>query len=68
MTPQDIDGTSGVCDPPCNENQIRKVNVTLAMRASGNRAGSITDVGRNLQNTLHTQVSLRSMAFVDRYR
>ena len=59
----------GACSPaPCSENQIRKVNITMAMNASQHQAGSLADHGRQSQNTLYTQVSLRSMAFVDRYR
>jgi prepilin-type N-terminal cleavage/methylation domain-containing protein len=62
---------NGPCDDPdtaagepCSENQIRKVNVVLAMR-SDERSRHTSDF---YHNTLFTQVSLRSMAFVDRYR
>jgi type II secretory pathway pseudopilin PulG len=62
----------GACSPvPCSENQIRKVNVLLSMRAFdplGPGAVSQNYQGNHSQNTLFTQVSLRSMAFVDRYR
>lgn len=55
-------GTSGRCSPAaCAETQIRKVNVRLTSRTP-NRKFSY------LKNTLDSQVSLRSMAFVDRYR
>jgi hypothetical protein len=59
---------AGACYPdPCSENQIRKVNIVLALSAN-DLGGSSTDHSRQSQNTLYTQVSLRSMAFVDRYR
>jgi prepilin-type N-terminal cleavage/methylation domain-containing protein len=68
MDNADLTG-GGACSPdPCTENQIRKVNVLLSMRASGNRPGALNTGGRQSQSTLYTQVSLRSMAFVDRYR
>lgn len=68
MNDADLTG-GGACDPdPCTENQIRKVNVLLSMRATGNRPGALNTGGRQSQSTLYTQVSLRSMAFVDRYR
>lgn len=61
MTPADIDGT-GVCAPAsCGPGQIRKVNVVLT---GVGRRGS----GDIYYNTLASQVSLRSMALVDRYR
>jgi len=66
MDDDDLSG-AGACSPdPCSENQIRKVNLVLAMRAHDQ--GSNSRNGRQSQNTLYTQVSLRSMAFVDRYR
>jgi prepilin-type N-terminal cleavage/methylation domain-containing protein len=55
----------GACGlSPCSENQIRKANLVLAMR-SDQRTPHTGDFYRN---TLFTQVSLRSLAFVDRYR
>jgi prepilin-type N-terminal cleavage/methylation domain-containing protein len=55
----------GACAPdPCSPNQIRKINVFLA----GRSAGRSQSRGDFLRNSLATQVSLRSMAFVDRYR
>jgi hypothetical protein len=67
MTADDLGG-SGECSPdPCSVNQIRKINLLLSMRADQGRGGRLTN-GRQSQNTLYTQVSLRSMAFVDRYR
>jgi len=73
MTATDLGGTGACDDPntggpePCSENQIRKVNITLAMRAEaiGDPAAFR---GRHTQNTLFSQVSLRNLAFVDRYR
>ena len=55
----------GACAPnPCSPNQIRKVNLFLAGRSrNGSRAND-----RFFRNTLSTQVSLRSLALVDRYR
>jgi len=50
--------------PPYTENQIRKVNLFLAAR-SGTAFSQTRDFFRN---NLATQVSLRSMAFVDRYQ
>lgn len=73
MNAADLDGT-GACanaatagPDPCSENQIRKVNVVLSMKAFQPGASSLFR-GNHTQNTLVTQVSLRSMAFVDRYR
>jgi hypothetical protein len=48
----------------CSENQIRKANLVIAMRS--NRRTDHT--GDFYRNTLFTQVALRSLAFVDRYR
>lgn len=68
MNANDILGV-GACNPQaCSENQIRKVNVLLSMTANDPRLRTALDSGRQAQNTLYTQVSLRSMAFVDRYR
>jgi prepilin-type N-terminal cleavage/methylation domain-containing protein len=56
-------GAAGACAPSaCSPNQIRKADVTIAIRSEQ----------RNRQtgyyhNTLFTQVALRSLAFVDRY-
>jgi prepilin-type N-terminal cleavage/methylation domain-containing protein len=62
----DVDLTgAGACDPnPCSPNQIRKVNVFLAGRST--ETFSVTR--RFFRNSLNTQVSLRSLALVDRYR
>ena len=68
MNSADLDG-SGACAPdPCSANQIRKVSIVMAMRTQDPRAASGHYGGHQTQNTLFTQVSLRSMAFVDRYR
>jgi prepilin-type N-terminal cleavage/methylation domain-containing protein len=57
--------TSGACNPTvCSPNQIRKVNVFLAGRST--ETFSVTK--RFFRNSLSTQVSLRSLALVDRYR
>jgi prepilin-type N-terminal cleavage/methylation domain-containing protein len=63
MTDADMNGT-GACAPrACSPNQIRKVNLLLAGRSA--RTTRVT--GQYFHNTLVTQVSLRSLAFVDRY-
>jgi hypothetical protein len=68
MDEADLDG-SGACDPaPCSENQIRKVNILLSMNTDDARAPGAQRYGYHTQTALYTQVSLRSMAFVDRYR
>lgn len=68
MDSTDLNG-SGACSPdPCSENQIRKVNLVLSMKAHDLPGESAGSRGNQSQNTLFTQVSLRSMAFVDRYR
>jgi prepilin-type N-terminal cleavage/methylation domain-containing protein len=57
--------TDGSCDPSvCSETQIRKINVRIVSRAPNpNQART-----NFLTNVLETQVSLRAMAFVDRYQ
>lgn len=64
MTATDMT-TGGACSPAaCGRTQIRKVNVTITARSPEQIA-----VRTNyITNTLESQVSLRSMAFVDRYR
>lgn len=66
MTAADM--TAGVgsrCNPDaCGRTQIRKVNVALTSRAPDQIAART----HNISNTLESQVSLRAMAFVDRYR
>jgi hypothetical protein len=64
MDDADLDG-SGRCSPrPCSPNQIRKVNIAL----SGRSRQPMKSTRQFFHNTLVTQVSLRSLAFVDRYR
>ena len=63
MTDADMNG-SGACAPrACSPNQIRKVNLVLAGRSE--RPTRVS--GQHFHNTLVTQISLRSLAFVDRY-
>jgi hypothetical protein len=50
--------------PPNSPNQIRKVNIMLSGRSS-ERVRNTSDF---LRRSLNTQVSLRSLAFIDRYR
>ena len=64
MTAADL-GTGGACSPiACGRTQIRKVNMRMTSRAPNVVSGTTTF----LRNTLDSQVSLRAMAFVDRYR
>ena len=64
FTAADYDG-SGACNPdPCSPNQIRKVNLTL----TGRSRQPMQQTRQFFRNTLTTQVSLRSMSFIDRYR
>jgi prepilin-type N-terminal cleavage/methylation domain-containing protein len=54
---------TGDCAPfACSANQIRKANVTLAIRSEQKNKQT-----GYYHNTLFTQVALRSLAFVDRY-
>jgi prepilin-type N-terminal cleavage/methylation domain-containing protein len=56
-------GAGGSCAPsPCSPNQIRKANLTLAIRSEQKNQQS-----GYYHNTLFTQVALRSLSFVDRY-
>lgn len=64
MVAADLAGTGRCAPNPCSPNQIRKVNVYLSGRSI--RPSSITR--RFFRNALETQVSLRSLALVDRYR
>jgi hypothetical protein len=64
MNAADLAG-GGACTPdPCDETQVRKVTLRLTAR-SPNQISGATSV---LNNTLESQVSLRAMALVDRYR
>jgi prepilin-type N-terminal cleavage/methylation domain-containing protein len=66
MTAADLNGTTGgACLPAkCSPNQIRKINVTI----TGRSRTSMRQTRQFFRNTLTTQVSLRSMSFMDRYR
>jgi prepilin-type N-terminal cleavage/methylation domain-containing protein len=56
---------AGACAPnPCSPNQIRKVNIFT----SGRSAQPFSTTRRFFRNSLTTQVSLRSLALVDRYK
>ena len=58
--------TAGACSPvACAATQIRKVNIALSGR---NRTLGNNPRTTPLRNTLQSQVALRGMAFVDRYR
>jgi prepilin-type N-terminal cleavage/methylation domain-containing protein len=60
---EDLAGT-GACKPePCTFTQIRKVNVALTARSKNGGAPN----AKVHRNTLTSQVSLRAMAFVNRY-
>jgi hypothetical protein len=48
----------------CSPNQIRKVNILMSGRSKSKMKGT----NQYLRNRLLTQVSLRSLAFVDRYQ
>jgi Tfp pilus assembly protein PilW len=57
--------TGGRCAPnACSPNQIRKMGIFLLGRSSQ----EFSTTGRFFRSTLNTQVSLRSLALVDRYR
>jgi prepilin-type N-terminal cleavage/methylation domain-containing protein len=64
MNTADLTG-GGACSPsPCAPTQVRKVNVEVVGR-SMNR---LPPANKYFENTLKSQVSLRGMAFVDKYR
>jgi prepilin-type N-terminal cleavage/methylation domain-containing protein len=64
MVQADLDGT-GACSPdPCGPTLVRKVNIEATAR-SMNR---VLSGNTFFKNTLKSQVSLRGMSFVDRYR
>jgi hypothetical protein len=55
---------SGSCAPQaCSPNQIRKVNIMLAGRSNA----QFSPLKQPLRNVLTSQISLRSLAFVDKY-
>ena len=60
-------GTSSNLNAPGQSNsanQINKVNLSMSAR-SNNRFGK---TGQYLRNSLSTQVSIRSLAYVDQYK
>ena len=64
MSSADMAG-GGACSPsPCGPTQVRKVNVQVVGR-SMNR---LPPANQYFENSLKSQVSLRGMAFVDKYR
>jgi prepilin-type N-terminal cleavage/methylation domain-containing protein len=57
--------TAGACAPnPCSPNQLRKVNLLIAARSDD----QFSVTRQPFRNSLNTQISLRSLALVDRYR
>jgi type II secretory pathway pseudopilin PulG len=66
MNATDLSGAAGgACAPfPCSPNQIRKINITI----SGRSRTPLRTTNQYFRNSLTTQVSLRSMSFIDRYR
>ena len=64
MVAADLNGTGRCAPNDCSPNQIRKLNVLLA----GRSANRLSATQQFFRNSLVTQVSLRSLAFVDRYR
>lgn len=64
MNAADLAGT-GACSPnPCSPNNIRKINIAL----SGRSRTTMRQTRQFFRNTLTTQVSLRSMSFMDKYK
>jgi len=64
-----VDGASNPANvetpmPPNSPNEIRKVNIFLTGRSSFR----LRNTGEYMRRSLTTQVSLRSLSFVDRYR
>jgi prepilin-type N-terminal cleavage/methylation domain-containing protein len=75
MDASDLAGTGACPDDggtpeleACSENQIRKVNIVLSMRAQAPEESRLLAHGNQSRSTLYSQVSLRSLAFVDRYQ
>ncbi len=63
MNEDDLGGDGACLPDPCSVNQIRKLNVVL----TGRSAQRHPQTRMFFRNTLTTQVSLRSLALVDRY-
>lgn len=64
-----VDGTTNPTNQvdavaPNSPSQIRKVNLFLASRSDQ----QLRQTGRQMRSSISTQVSLRSMSFMDRYR
>lgn len=64
MVQADLDGTGACAPDPCGRTLVRKVNI----EATGRSMNRIPPGNDFFKNTLKSQVSLRGMAFVDRYR
>jgi prepilin-type N-terminal cleavage/methylation domain-containing protein len=64
MVAADLNGTGRCAPNDCSPNQIRKLNVLLG----GRSANRLSATQQFFRNSLVTQISLRSLAFVDRYR
>jgi len=64
MNAGDLAGTGSCAPSPCNQNQIRKVNIMLGARS----ANAVNPRARTYHNTLSSQVSFRGMSFIDEYR
>jgi type II secretory pathway pseudopilin PulG len=65
MSAADMFNANGACSPAnCAPTQVRKVNLRLRARAPN----QVSSAARFVENTLESQVSLRAMAFIDRYR
>ena len=64
FTSADLSGAGKCGASACSPNQIRKINITL----SGRSRIPLRQTQQYLRNTLTTQVSLRSMSFIDRYK
>jgi hypothetical protein len=66
MNAADMSGTAGSSCPanPCSPNQIRKINLTL----TGRSRVPLRTTRQYYRNSLTTQVSLRSMSFIDKYK
>lgn len=60
----DLAGAGGCTPDACSVNQIRKVNIMLTGRSSQRHS----QTRQFFRNTLTTQVSLRNLSLVDRYR
>jgi prepilin-type N-terminal cleavage/methylation domain-containing protein len=64
MSATDLAGGGRCGTAPCSPNQIRKVNIFMQARSRTR----FSRTGQFFNNTLATQVSLRSLSFVDRYQ